>query len=47
MCFSAAACFTAGAILLPTGIYSLGKAYQGNKHYLALAAFRLFLAYSK
>ncbi len=38
MCFSATACFTAAAILLPIGIYSLGKAYQANKNYLALAA---------
>ena len=41
MCFSATACFTAGTILIPTGIYSLGKAYQCNKRYLALAAFPL------
>jgi len=41
MCFSATACFTTGAILLPIGIYSLAKAYQGNKNYLALAAFPL------
>ena len=48
MCFSATACFTAGTILLPTGIYSLGKAYQCNKRYLALAAFPLlFVAHSK
>ena len=41
MCFSATACFTTGAILVPTGIYTLVKAYQGDKRYLALAAFPL------
>lgn len=41
MCFSATTSFAAGAILIPAGIYSLGKAYQGNKLYLALAAFPL------
>ena len=47
MCFSATACFTAGVILVPTGIYSLAKAYQGNKHYLALAAFHPFFTLQK
>ena len=42
MCFSATACFTTGAILVPTGIYTLMKAYRGDKSYLALAAFPLF-----
>ena len=41
MCFCATASFSAGAILIPAGIYSLTKAYQGNRHYLALAAFPL------
>ena len=41
MCFSATASFAVGAILIPTGVYCLVKAYQGNKYYLALAAFPL------
>ena len=42
MCFSATACFTTGAILVPMGIYTLMKAYRADKNYLALAAFPLF-----
>ena len=41
MCFSANACFTAGAILVPMGIYTLVKSYRNNKPYLALATFPL------
>ena len=41
MCFSATACFAAGAILVPTGLYTLRKAYKYDKRYLALAAFPL------
>ena len=42
MCFSATACFTAGAILVPAGLYSLNKAYQGDRRFLGFAAFPLF-----
>jgi hypothetical protein len=41
MCFSATACLATGAILVPTGIYTLVKAYRGNRSYLVLAAFPL------
>ncbi len=41
MCFSATASFTASAILTPLGIYTLGRSYQANRRYLALASFPL------
>lgn len=41
MCFSATASFTAGAILIPAGLYSLNRAFRSDKSYLALAAFPL------
>lgn len=42
MCFSATASFITAAALIPVGIYSLNKAFQHEKNYLALAAFPLF-----
>lgn len=41
MCFSASACFGAGAVLVPTGLYSLTRAYKTNRRFLAFAAFPL------
>lgn len=37
MCFSAAASFTASAILFPLGLYSVIKAFRKDKRYLSLA----------
>jgi hypothetical protein len=41
MCFSATASFTLSAALLPIGGWCLSKAWQGDRHYLPLAAFPL------
>jgi len=42
MCFSAAASLTAGAILVPTGLYCIGKSLRHNRRYLLLAFLPLF-----
>lgn len=41
MCFSATASFSASAILIPVGVYTLVRSYHGDKRYLALASFPL------
>ncbi len=41
MCFSATACFSAGTVLVPAGLYCLTRAYKGDKRFLAFAAFPL------
>ncbi|TVQ16779.1 MAG: hypothetical protein EA367_19230 [Leptolyngbya sp. DLM2.Bin15] len=41
MCFSATASFTISAALLPMGGWCINKAWQGDRHYLPLAAFPL------
>lgn len=38
MCFSATASFTAAAVLLPAGGFSVGRAWRSDRRYLALAA---------
>lgn len=38
MCFSAAASFTAAAVLLPAGVVSVHRAWRNDRRYLALAA---------
>jgi len=44
MCFSAPISFTASAVLLPTGLYSLHLAYQRNPSYLPLACIPIAFA---
>ena len=41
MCFSATASFAVSAVLTPVGIYSLARAYDKDRRYLALASFPL------
>jgi hypothetical protein len=43
MCFSATASFTAGAVLVPLGAWTLNRAWRSDRSYLALASFPLFL----
>lgn len=42
MCFSATASLTAGAILVPTGLYCIGKSFRHNRRYLLLSFLPLF-----
>ena len=44
MCFSATASFTAAAVLAPAGVVSLGRAWRGDRRYLALAALPLLFS---
>lgn len=39
MCFSATASFAASAILTPIGIYAMGRCFNSDRRYLALASF--------
>ena len=41
MCFSATASFTAAAVLLPSGVLSVYRAWRGDRRYLALSALPL------
>ncbi len=42
MCFSATASLTAGAVLVPTGLYCIGKSLRHNHKYLLLSFLPLF-----
>jgi hypothetical protein len=44
MCFSAPISFAAGALLLPTGLYSLHTAYRHNPSYIPLACIPIAFA---
>lgn len=44
MCFSATASFTAAAVLAPAGVVSLGRAWRGDRRYLALATLPLLFS---
>lgn len=41
MCFSASASFAAAAVLVPAGIWTLGRAWNGDRRLLGLATFPL------
>lgn len=44
MCFSATASFTAAAVLAPAGVIGLGRAWRGDRRFLALCALPLLFA---